>query len=148
MTINNQWLKKPNISTDEMKVLYAKGLSSTQIAKQLGLAKSSVSRRLKKAGISLKKSKDYKGESRYWLWKGEDYIDPIIRKYNQRLLRKWSKAVRERDGNKCTRCGKSPKRLHSHHIIPIEQCIDSNLEFDIKNGITLCPKCHKAIHRE
>lgn len=148
MTIKNQWLKKPHVNSDEIKVLYEKGLSSTQIGKQLGLAKSSVSRRLKKLGVPLKKSKDYFGENRYWLWKGEDYIDPIVRKYNQRRLRKWSAEVRERDGHKCTNCGSQSKRLHSHHLIPIEQCINSEIEFDIENGITLCPKCHKAIHKE
>ena len=147
MTLKNQWLKKPSAKTEEIIALYKQGLSTTQIGEKVGLFKSSVGKRLKKAGIVLKKSSDYQGADRYWLWKGEDYIDPIIRKYNQRRLRKWSKSVRERDGNKCQDCGKSSRRLHSHHLVPIEMCVGLPLEFDVDNGVTLCPKCHKARHK-
>lgn len=141
-------MKKPNIKTEELLELYKSGLSGTQIGLKLGIAKSSVTRRLKKSGIHLKDSSSYSGESRYWLWKGEDYIDPIIRKYNQRKLRKWSLSVRTRDEHRCVDCGISGVRLHSHHIIPIQDCINLPIEFDIENGITLCTKCHKDRHKE
>lgn len=147
MSLKHQWLKKPSVDTKELISLYNSGLSTEQIGKKVGLCKSSVGRRLKKAGISRRESKDYGGAGRYWLWKGENHIDPITRKRNQRRLRIWSKAVRERDGNTCVDCKKSPRRLHAHHIVPIEFCIDSSLEFDIKNGVTLCPKCHKIRHK-
>lgn len=143
--MNNQ--KKPEVKTSEIIKLYNSGLSTKQIGEKLGLWKSSVGRRLIKAGINLRKSKDYSGETRYWLWKGNDYIDPITRKRNQRVLRKWSKDVRTRDENKCTNCN-STQKLDAHHIIPIEKCIDSNLEFDISNGITLCHKCHLSLHKK
>lgn len=147
MTLKNQWLKKPSISTDELIRLYQSGLSTTQIGNKVGLVKSGVGARLKKAGISLRKSADYEKASRYWLWKGEDYIDPVTRKRNQRKHRKWSKAVRERDGNACQDCGTKSGRLHAHHLIDLRDCINSSLEFDIENGITLCPKCHKIRHK-
>lgn len=148
MTLNNQWLKKPNIQTDEMVKMYEEGLSSSQIAIKLGLAKSSVSRRLKKIGLKLRNSSDYDKEKRYWLWKGENYLDPLSRKRNQLKHRKWSVSVRKRDDNKCRDCGIKHKRLHAHHIISLKECINTYLEFDIENGITLCPQCHKNIHKK
>jgi 5-methylcytosine-specific restriction endonuclease McrA len=148
MTLKNQWLKKPSIKTEVLIKLYKQGLTTTQIGEKVGLRKSSVGRRLKKAGISLRRSANYEGPNRYWLWKGEDHLDPVVRKRNQRKLRKWSKAVRERDGNTCKDCGMTSKRLHAHHIIRLEECINSSLEFDISNGVTLCPKCHKTRHKQ
>lgn len=147
MSIKHQWLKRPDVKNEIIIKMYQSGSSSEQIGNELGLAKSSVSRRLKKLGIQLRNSSSYSGKDRYWLWKGEKYLDPIIRRYNQRKLRKWSKAVRDRDGHKCTKCG-SLKYLHAHHKVPIELCIDSEIEFDTSNGITLCAKCHKAIHKK
>lgn len=147
MTLKNQWLKKPSIKTEYIVHLYSQGLSTSQIAKEVGMLKSSVGRRLKKADVVLRKSADYEGAGRYWLWKGKDYIDPLTRKRNQRQHRKWSKAVRERDGNVCKDCGDSPGRLHAHHLIDLRDCINSSLEFDVENGVTLCPKCHGKKHK-
>lgn len=152
MTLNNQWLKKPQATTEEMKRLYESGLSSEQIAKQFGMSKSSISRRLRKAGVPLRSSSDYEGSKRYWLWKDLD-TNPIERKRNQRKHRKWSHAVLERDGNTCQDCGITPSEsnlkrgLHAHHIVALKDCINSSLEFDVSNGVTLCPKCHKQRHK-
>lgn len=147
MTLKNQWLKKPSIKTEELLHLYQQGLSTTQVGSKVGLTKSSVGKRLKKAGVNLRKSDDYQGPSRYWLWKGKEYLDPVARKRNQRKLRIWSKLVRERDNNTCKDCGERPRRLHAHHIVRIEECINSSLEFDVSNGVTLCAKCHKKRHK-
>ena len=139
---------KPYIKSEELIAHYRNGMSATQIAIKVGLCKSSVSRRLKKSGIELRKSSDYNGKNRYWLWKGDNYIDPITRKRNQRLHRKWSKAVRDRDNNQCVNCKHDDIRLEAHHIISLRECIDTSLEFDISNGITLCHLCHKNIHKK
>ena len=56
----------------------------------------------------------------------------------------WSKAVRKRDGNKCTWCD-STKNLKAHHIWHKIFCPESAL--DVDNGITLCHTCHKEQHR-
>lgn len=147
MTLKDKWLKKPSVRTEELISLYLQGLTTTQIGRKVGVCKSSVGKRLKKAGVTLRKSADYTGSNRYWLWKGEDYLDPIARKMNQRKHRKWSLAVRERDGHTCTDCGIKSRRLHAHHLIRIEECIGSSLEFDVSNGATLCPKCHGKRHK-
>ena len=55
------------------------------------------------------------------------------------LLREWSRAVRDRDGNKCFMCG-STDYLQAHHILPKHGWKDYRL--DLQNGITLCAKCH------
>lgn len=141
-------MNKPNIQTSEMLELYQLGLSSEQIGKRLGLAKSSVSRRLKKSGVVLRSSKDYSGEKRYWLWKGTDYLDPLTRKRNQREHRKWSLSVRERDNHQCTECGIKNVNLEAHHIVSLTECINTSLEFDVTNGRTLCIPCHRGIHKD
>lgn len=139
--------KHPELKTAPMVKLYNQGWSTTQIADKFGIFKSSVSRRLKKEGIKLKDSSDYAGSKRYWLWKGEDYIDPVTRKRNQRKHRKWSKAVLSRDGFTCQDCKVQKVKLHAHHLISLRECIDTNLEFQVDNGITLCVPCHGARHR-
>ena len=128
--------------------MYKQGLSSSQIATKLGCAGSSVSRRLKKVGIKLRTSSDYDKEKRYWLWKGENYLPENIRKYNQLKFRKWSLAVRNRDGNKCIDCGITKVKLHAHHLIPLKECMNTQLEYDVNNGVTLCIRCHKNRHKK
>jgi len=57
----------------------------------------------------------------------------------------WKKAVMSRDGYKCYLCG-TGGRLHAHHIHPFAEY--EKLRFDVDNGITLCPDCHKWCHAE
>lgn len=63
----------------------------------------------------------------------------------KRTLYFWSKAVRERDGNKCTECG-SIKRLHAHHVL--EKNDYPEFALIQANGMTVCHNCHWNIHRE
>lgn len=56
----------------------------------------------------------------------------------------WAQSVKKRDGYKCVACG-STESLEAHHII--EKYRNSNLEKRLDNGITLCRKCHRAIHK-
>lgn len=55
----------------------------------------------------------------------------------------WSKAVIDRDGNKCIKCGATEK-LHAHHIIYWKA--DESKRFDVDNGITYCQSCHMKHH--
>ncbi len=146
MTLKNQWLKKPSVKTEELIELYKQGLTTTQIGEKVGLFKSSVGKRLKKAGIVLRKNSDYTAEKRTWAWKGKSTL--LDRKRFSQHHQRWSKAVRERDGNVCKDCNRTSGRLHAHHIVPLEVCLDSSLEFDVDNGVTLCPKCHKKRHKK
>jgi len=137
--------QKPYIATSLMIEMYSQGKSSEQIAKSLGLVKSSVSRRLRKAGVALRTSSDYLGEMRYWVWTGTH--SDIERKRGSRLHRAWSKRVFQRDNAVCQDCQKTDVRLHAHHLVSLRDCINTELEFDIKNGITLCVPCHGARHK-
>lgn len=57
----------------------------------------------------------------------------------------WQKNIFERDGYKCQDCGLyEPEIVEAHHVVPKK--IAPELEFDLTNGITLCPNCHKRRH--
>jgi endogenous inhibitor of DNA gyrase (YacG/DUF329 family) len=58
-------------------------------------------------------------------------------------LSKWRKEVFKRDNYLCKKCGKEGY-LHAHHIKHYAD--NTELRFDINNGITLCEKCHGEIH--
>ena len=58
----------------------------------------------------------------------------------------WRKSVFERDNHTCQHCNKTNCLVHAHHIKPASEFPE--LKFDIGNGITLCPKCHKKEHRQ
>ena len=58
----------------------------------------------------------------------------------------WRKQVYERDNYTCQHCGKKGGRLNAHHIKPFSKW--ENLRTEVDNGITLCEKCHKKLHKE
>ena len=61
-------------------------------------------------------------------------------------IKKWSKAVKERDNYTCLRCSKKATgyNINAHHVIPKEYYLES--AFDIDNGVTLCAPCHRSFH--
>lgn len=61
------------------------------------------------------------------------------RKRRKRLDKIWSDEVKDRDGRRCVMCGQD-KYLNAHHIIPREI---HEMRYDVRNGISLCPKHHK-----
>ena len=64
-------------------------------------------------------------------------------RYCDHELRKWSKAVKDRDGC-CQICG-SRKKLHAHHIIPKAKWLSG--AYLLNNGVTLCRICHIEEHQ-
>lgn len=57
---------------------------------------------------------------------------------------KWVNAVISRDTATCQHCGATEVELHAHHIKSYRDFPD--LRFDVNNGLTLCFKCHWALH--
>lgn len=58
----------------------------------------------------------------------------------------WRRKVFERDDYTCQICGQRGGKLNAHHIkrfadFPEKRC-------ELSNGITLCERCHKNIHRK
>lgn len=56
---------------------------------------------------------------------------------------KWRDAVYQRDGYRCQQCG-SDGKIEAHHIKSFTEAPE--LRFDVSNGITLCPACHRKAH--
>jgi len=81
----------------------------------------------------------------------DDYVLTVNRINSKRnrsnsKYRRWRAAVFERDCYTCCFCGVKGTKLNAHHIkfwahFP-------KLRFLTKNGITLCERCHKRLHRK
>lgn len=56
---------------------------------------------------------------------------------------KWAKTIKSRDKNRCVVCG-TDNNLNAHHLLPKHTY--SDLSLDLKNGITLCRRCHRIAH--
>lgn len=58
--------------------------------------------------------------------------------------RLWRKAVLERDGYRCVRCGKGQEsvQIHAHHIKSYAE--HPELRLDVANGQALCEACHRT----
>lgn len=70
-----------------------------------------------------------------------NYLDRTTKIYYE-----WRNSILDRDNYKCMVCGSTDK-IHVHHIKRVADY--PNLIFDIKNGISLCKKCHeKTYNRE
>ena len=59
------------------------------------------------------------------------------------LLGLWSKKVRERDGNRCSICGRT-EHLNAHHIL--EKKLFPEYSLCLENGICVCAKHHQFSH--
>lgn len=57
----------------------------------------------------------------------------------------WRLAVFERDGFACVGCNQIGGKLHAHHILMFSKY--PKMRFVLENGVTLCEKCHKKLHR-
>ena len=81
----------------------------------------------------------------HWNWKGGK--TPVNqRERSSGRYSEWRKAVFERDGYTCQICGKVGGGLNAHHIKRWSTNVDER--YQLSNGITLCEKCHKELHRK
>ena len=101
-------------------------------------------------------------------WKGGKFsLVRTIKKHLNRVCN-WYFRVYERDSFRCQVCG-STKKIEAHHITPISKIIHdetkkiesysmqekyeylihnpSIVDENLKNGITLCRRCHSHVHR-
>lgn len=60
--------------------------------------------------------------------------------------REWRDSVYERDNFTCQRCKKRGGYLNAHHIKSYANY--PSLRYEISNGITLCERCHREVHKE
>ena len=58
---------------------------------------------------------------------------------------RWAIQVKWRDHEKCVICG-SEDGIVAHHIIPYANCPSPVYAWNVRNGVTLCRKCHELVH--
>ena len=104
-----------------------------------------------------KMSESHKGEkSHYW----KDGRTPLTKNIRDSLKYiQWRSKVFNRDSFTCVVCHKVGGRLNAHHIKLFSTILDEykiktfkdaqNCKelWNINNGVTLCLKCHKQIHK-
>jgi hypothetical protein len=73
-----------------------------------------------------------------------NYRQDSRRKNRSGSHNKWANAVISRDAAICQHCGVTGVELHAHHIKSYRDYPE--LRFDVNNGLTLCFRCHWAIH--
>ena len=62
------------------------------------------------------------------------------------IYKRWRDAVFKRDKYTCVKCGKRGGNLNADHIKP--WAFFPELRFSVKNGRTLCLRCHKKTYKE
>lgn len=76
----------------------------------------------------------------------DEDIEMRSKNRNTAQYRLFRKGVLARDKGVCQLCGAVEKTMHVHHIKAYKDYPKERTNVD--NGITLCPKCHRRVHRE
>jgi len=105
--------------------------------------------------IKLDVDRFYQDDARAIVLNGEIYValgkekfpwEMTNRDYrHSKKYQEWRSKVFERDNFTCQECGKVGGSLNAHHIKTFKDY--PSLRFDVSNGITLCEKCHKELHK-
>lgn len=86
-----------------------------------------------------------KSKEQHWNWKGGISTENILLRQSGEY-KTWRAAVFKRDDYTCTHCGTRHTNIEAHHIKSFSEHIEDR--FDVGNGITLCKKCHKELHKQ
>lgn len=83
--------------------------------------------------------------TKHWNWKGG--ITPINYLIRQsKKYKEWQQSVYKKDNWTCQICKKHCHTdIVAHHLFSFE--LFPNKRFQVKNGITLCRKCHINLHK-
>ena len=77
-------------------------------------------------------------------WKGGITKEmDLIRKSKE--YQEWRLEVYKRDNFECVVCG-SKEKINAHHILGFKEYPEER--FNVKNGVTLCEKCHIKVHQK
>lgn len=77
-------------------------------------------------------------------WKG-GITSESERIRNHIEYRSWREAIFTRDNWTCRKCGQRGGKINVHHLYSFAYYPD--LQTAIKNGVTLCKKCHRELHK-
>jgi len=82
---------------------------------------------------------------KHWNWKGgiSDSRDKIQNSIPYKI---WREKVFKRDNFTCQKCSKYQVYIEAHHIKSFAKY--PKLRFMVNNGITLCKKCHREMHKK
>jgi len=75
-----------------------------------------------------------------WAWRGGKTAKAQSIRTSSKY-REWRRAVFERDGYTCVKCGKVGGELNADHIKPFS--LNPEAVFELSNGRTLCKPCHR-----
>lgn len=90
---------------------------------------------------------EYNGRSGEFHWNWQGGKTPVNqRERSSKEYAEWRKAVFERDGFTCQLCGQVGGGLQAHHIQ--HWSTNVNKRYQVQNGVTLCKKCHKELHKK
>lgn len=146
--------RNPEWNENIRKSLTSKKLSETTKQK---IRNKAVNRPSPLKGLSKCKNPDkIKGGNsgaEHWNWRGgTSSMSNRIRQSSEYL--DWRRLCMIRDNYTCRFCKKKSSRgckiiLNVHHIIPFNYLVLNNKYlFDVRNGVTLCKKCHQSCHSQ
>lgn len=90
------------------------------------------------------KQKNIGNGPEHWNYKGGISNENQLQRASNEYLR-WRREVFSRDKFTCQICNKQSSELEAHHIKSFSK--HKELRFNVENGITLCKKCHRNLHK-